>query len=327
VIAFVTGGTGFVGSHLVEALLAGGHTVRCLVRDTAKAGRVFGDRVVRIGLIPGDLDDTATLVRACTGSEVVFHVAGLTAAANPGEFHRINAAAAGRVADAAQRAGAGRVVLVSSQAAAGPSTRERASVESDPPHPVTEYGRSKLAGEQAVKASGSTWTIVRPPTVYGPRDTEMLRVFKLARFKVMPVFGDGSQRLSLIYVADLAQALIAAAQPACARKTYFACHPEVVTARELVMAVYRAVRPRGSGPVVISLPKTVTRAALMVTGATAALLGRATVLSPDKANEFLADAFTCSPAALKRDAKWTAAHDLKSGAADTAAWYRAAGWL
>jgi len=326
VIAFVTGGTGFVGSHLVTALQDAGYTVRCLVRDQAKLERVFGARAGRIEKFPGDLSDSATLVRACAGADVVYHVAGLVAAATLDDFQHINADAAGRVADAAQRSGTGRLVLVSSQAAAGPSTRTRPTVETDPPAPVTNYGRSKLAGELAVKASGAVWTIVRPPTVYGPRDTELLRVFKLARSGMIPVFGNGSQALSVIYVDDLAKALVTASSAVCAGKTYFACHRQVITTRQLVTAIYNAVGGKGS-PTVIPVPQFLARAALWVTGTAATITGRATVLSPDKANEFFAEAWTCSSAALEQDSGWKATYDVVRGTAETAAWYRNAGWL
>ena len=325
-IAFVTGGTGFVGSHLVTALQDAGYTVRCLVRDVAKLEKVFGPRAGRIERVPGDLGDSATLVRACAGTSVVFHVAGLVAAATPDEFQHVNADAAGRVADAAQRSGTGRLVFVSSQAAAGPSTHHRPTVETDEPAPVTDYGRSKLAGEAAVKASGATWTIVRPPTVYGPRDTELLRVFKLARSGVVPVFGNGSQALSLVYAGDLAKALVAAADAKCAGRTYFACHRQVVTSRQLVTAIYNAVGGKGS-PTIVPVPQVIAKAALWLTGTAASITGSATVLSPDKANEFFAEAWTCSPAALEQDTGWKASYDVIRGTAETAAWYKTSGWM
>ncbi len=180
-----------------------------------------------------------------------------------------------------------------------------------------------------VRASGLRWTIVRPPLVYGPRDLEVLKVFQLARLPVTPVFGDGLQELSVIHVADLSRALVAAslADPAIGG-TYYACHPEVVTTTGFVRAVARAVRPgRSSEPWVLRLPRGVAWAALTVTGTAAALAGKATVLSPGKLNELFVPAWTGDPAPLTRDTGWSAVIPLAEGLASTARWYREAGLL
>jgi dihydroflavonol-4-reductase len=323
--AFVTGGTGFVGSHLVDLLLAGGHEVACLVRSPAKAEALF--ERARPTLIPGSLTDDEALRRGAEGAEVIFHVAGLTSARSRAELFAVNEEGTRRVVAAAPRS-LHRIVYVSSLAAAGPSTRGRQLQGDEPEHPVTPYGASKLAGERAVRGGGLPWTIVRPPAVYGPRDVELLRVFRLARRGITPVFGDGSQELSLIYVEDLARALLAAARARDAvGRTYFAAHPDVVRSRAFVLAVGRAVRPDARPPIVVPLPTPVARAALWVTGLAAKLTRRATVLTPDKANELLADAWTCSPAALERDTGWTPNYSLAAGLAKTVAWYRERGWL
>jgi nucleoside-diphosphate-sugar epimerase len=161
--------------------------------------------------------------------------------------------------------------------------------------------------------------------VYGERDRETLRIFRLARFRLGPVVGDGMQELSVVYAGDLAAALIAAAvAPAAAGHVYYAAHPDVVTSRGLVEAVGRAV---GARPRHLPVPGTLARIALWTVGSLAHLAGRATVLSADKADEFLAPAWTCRADALARDAGWQATIDLATGLARTAAWYRAEGWL
>ncbi len=197
--------------------------------------------------------------------------------------------------------------------------------ETRPPTPVTPYGESKLAAELLVRAKARTWTIVRPPTVYGEWDHEVLKVFRLARTGVAPVFGDGSQELSVIYAGDLAAALVAAATaPATANRVYYAAHPVVTTSRDLVRAIGRAV---GQEPRIVPLPGILARGLLWTIGTIAHLAGRATLLSGDKAAEFLAPAWTCRPDALTRDAGWRAVTDLETGLRRTAAWYRREGWL
>ena len=329
--AFVTGATGFVGSHLVEALRAAGHEVVCLARDPAKAAWLFGTAGPRI--VRGDLSDTEALTEGAAGADVVFHVAGLIAARSTVEFYAINRDATARVVAAARQAAPSlrRFVYVSSLAASGPSRRGTVARESDQPHPVSEYGRSKLAGEDVVRAGGVPWTIVRPPTVYGPRDRETLRLFRFARYGVMPQYGDPEQELSFVHAADLANALLAATAAACAGHTYFAAHPEIATshrAMELIFAAARAASgKRPASPLFFPIPHAVTVAALWVLGALARLTGRATVLSPDKGPELLAEGWTCTAAALEKDGGWHAARDLATGLGDTAKWYATHGWL
>ena len=320
--AFVTGGTGFVGAHLVQALRARGDQVTCLVRNAAKA-QALGWTDVR--LVRGDLDDAAALRDGCAGAEVIYHVAGRISARDLDEFMRANRDGTANVLEAAGQGPPRRFVLVSSLAAAGPTAPGQPIDETRPPSPVTPYGQSKLAAELLVRAMAGSWTIVRPPTVYGEWDREVLKVFKLARAGLAPVFGDGSQELSVIYAGDLAAALVAAATaPATARRVYYAAHPDVTTSRELVRAIGRAV---GRQPRIVPLPGPLARALLWTIGSIAHLAGRATLLSSDKAAEFLAPAWTCRPDALARDAGWRAETDLETGLRRTAAWYRKEGWL
>ncbi|PYO32104.1 MAG: hypothetical protein DMD51_05765 [Gemmatimonadetes bacterium] len=320
--AFVTGGTGFVGAHLVQTLLARGAEVRCLVRNPAKA-LALGWRDVR--LVRGDLDDAAALAEGCAGAELVFHLAGRISARDVREFMSANRDGTASVLEAASLQPPQRFVLVSSLAAGGPTTPGHPIDEERRPAPVTPYGQSKLAAEIVVRAMPFPWTIVRPPAVYGERDRETLKVFKLARRGLVPVFGDGSQELSVVYAGDLAAALVAAAtSPGAARKVYYAAHPAVTTSAALVRAVGRAV---GREPRLLPLPAPVARVMLWAIGSLAHLAGRATVLSADKAAEFLAPAWTCRPDALMRDTGWSAATDLNAGLQRTADWYRREGWL
>ena len=318
----VTGGTGFVGGHLIDVLLERGDTVTALVRSPAKA-QGLEPRGVR--LVVGDLHAEPALEQAAAGQDVIFHVAGLVAARNPAEFDRANREGSANLVGAAATHGSPRFVLVSSMAAAGPSAPGRPLTGSEPPHPVTHYGRSKLAGEEEVRRSSLPWTILRPSMVYGPRDTEVLKVFKLARWGVTPVFGSGAQELSAVTGEDLATALIAAAvSDRSVGRTYYPCHPEIFTSRAFAQAVGKAVGRKVATP---GVPEWLGRGLLSLTGAVARLANQATLLNADKANEFFQPAWTGDPTALTRDTGWEAQHDLTSGVTLTATWYRDAGWL
>ncbi len=320
--ALVTGATGFVGSHLVEALRSAGHDVAALVRTPGKAAALAA---LGVEQTPGHLGNPDALARAVEGRDAIFHVAGLTAAVAETEYLRANRDGTHALIEAVERAGAGQFIYVSSMAAAGPAARGRPLQGHEPPAPVTAYGRSKLAGESVVRASRLPWTIVRPPMVYGPRDREVLKVFQLARLGLAPVFGDGTQELSAVHASDLARALMAVATaPAAVGATYYACHPETFTSAAFVRAVGHAA---GTRVIVLRIPFTVGRLALAGTGAAARAAGRATILNADKANEFFQPAWTGDSAPLTRDTGWRAAHDLASGLADTWHWYRSARWL
>jgi nucleoside-diphosphate-sugar epimerase len=318
----VTGATGFVGSHLAEALRRRGDEVTVLARSAAKAAALapLGVRVV-----PGDLHDRHALEQAAQAQDVIYHVAGVVAARSEADFMVANRDGTRNLVETIARIGTGRLVFVSSMAAAGPTIKGRPLRGDEAPRPVTAYGRSKLAAEQAVSAAAFPWTIVRPPMVYGPRDQEVLKVFRLARLGVAPVLGDGSQELSAVHGRDLAEALIAAATSGTAAgKTYYACHPEVFTGAELARAVGRVM---GRSLAVIRVPAMIGRGVLTVTEAAARLTGHTTILTADKANEFFQPAWTGDPAPLMRDTGWQAAHDLKAGLEETYRWYRTAGWL
>lgn len=319
--ALVTGGTGFVGSHLLEQLLRRGDEVRALVRSPAKARELGLDGVT---WIRGDLDDRPALTAAAEGVDVVYHVAGLVAARNEAEFQRVNVEGTRQLLEAATPFGP-RMVFISSLAAGGPSVPGRPLAGGEAPSPVSAYGRSKLAAEAVVRSGQLPWTIVRPPAVYGPRDREMLRVFRAAQLGLAPVLGTGAQELSLVYGPDLAGAIIAAGTADQALGgIFYPAHPEVTTSERLVRRVAghlgRAVR-------VFRIPEMVGRSALQVTGALARLADQATILNPDKANELFQAAWTVDPTPLTEATGWQATHGLDAGIAATVSWYRKAGWL
>ena len=320
--ALVTGATGFVGSHLVEALQRSGVEVTALARSPEKAAALTASGV---RVITAHLHDTSGLARAADGKDVIYHVAGIVAARNESEFFQANREGTRNVLAAAETGGKPRFILVSSLAAGGPAPRGLPLNGSEPARPVTAYGRSKLAAEELVRGSALPWTIVRPPVVYGPRDREVLKVFRIARLGLAPVFGDGSQELSAVHAADLARALIAvAAADRTTGRTYTACHPEVFTSAQFGRAVGESM---GRSVGTMRIPAPLGRMLLYLTETTARIGGQATILTTDKANEFFQPAWTGDPRPLTRDAGWTAIHDLRSGLADTYQWYRRAGWL
>ncbi|HET7041004.1 MAG TPA: NAD-dependent epimerase/dehydratase family protein [Gemmatimonadales bacterium] len=321
---FLTGATGFVGGHIVDRLLVRGDEVTALVRSPARAAGL-AERGVR--LVRGDLHDLPALHAGAADADVVLHVAALTGAVDEREFLAANRDGTANVLAAASAAPrTPRLVYVSSRAAGGPARRGRPKVDALDDRPVTMYGRSKLAGEQVLRASAHPWVILRPPTVYGPRDRDnLLTVFKAARTGFAPVFGAGTMELSAIHVTDLADACLAAlAGEGVVRGTFYVNHPEVVTSAELVRRIGATMGRRVR---LVGIPEWLARVALTATGTFAALFHRKTILRADKANEFYQEAWTGDPAPFGALTGWRAARDLTTGLAETYTFYRGAGWL
>jgi nucleoside-diphosphate-sugar epimerase len=323
----VTGATGFVGSHLAAALVARGDEVAGLARRPEQAAFLssLGARAA-----PGSLEDGPSLKAALRGVDLVYHLAGLTAAGSDAEFLEVNEGGTRRLIAAARATvpNLRRFVHVSSLAAVGPTGYGDRLTEETTCRPVTAYGRSKLAGEIVVRgATGLPWTVVRPAVVYGPRDRELLRLFRIARWGFAPVFGMGRQELSLAYVTDLVEGIARAGlEPAALGQTYHLAHPDIVRSRDLAREIGRAVR-HGRPPLIVPVPAALAAPIVRLIGRAAAATGRRTVVSEDKLAEFLAPAFGTSVEKAERELGWRPPHDHRSGIAETAAWYRAEGLL
>ncbi|MBI4676315.1 MAG: NAD-dependent epimerase/dehydratase family protein [Elusimicrobia bacterium] len=317
----LTGGTGFVGGHLAEALVRAGVRPRCLVRP-----RSSYQPLAALGsdLASGGLDDPESLAKAAQGCEVVYHAAGKTKVRSPREYLQANAEGTARLVSAVEEVSPeATFVYVSSLAAAGPSPEGLPRTEEDPPRPVSLYGKSKLAGEQAVRGSRLKWVIVRPPAVYGPRDTDVFSFFKLASLGLSPVIGGVERSLSLIHVMDLAQGLILAAK-AKPGSVYYLCDPRPYPLDEVMAAIAGVL---GKKLRRVSVPYGVVRPAAWLSEGWARLTAKPVIFSRDKLREMEQAHWTCSPAKAEAELGFSAAYPLARGVEQTAAWYKAHGWL
>ena len=296
----VTGATGFVGGHLLDAAVAAGHSVAALTRRP---------QCPRDGVewIAGSLDDRAALDRLVEGADAVIHVAGVVNAPDAAGFEAGNVIGTGAVLAAAERAGIARFVHVSSLSAREPQ--------------LSQYGASKARSEALVAASTLSTVIVRPPAIYGPGDHELLEMFRMAGrgFVLLPPPG----RLSLLHAADLARLLVALAAPTAPTGIIEPDdgHAGGRTHREFGGMLGEAV---GRNARLASMPALVMKTAARVDRL---LRGSRAKLTPDRAAYFCHPDWVVDPARAVPPALWSAQIATGEGLADTAAWYRRQGLL
>lgn len=320
----VTGATGFVGSSLIPALVRRGDlSLRATVRPTSDVSVLDA---LPVECIETDLHDHAGLRRAVHGSDIVVHLAALTRARNEAAFREVNVEGTRRLVDAIRQAGrVRRLVYLSSMAAAGPARDGRPVAPDDAPGPVTAYGRSKLDGERVALDAGEgiRVVVIRPPAVYGPRDRDLLTFFRLARLGILPAPTGPDRHLQLIHVADVAEALVRAAFAETAEGVYHIAEPRAYAWNDVLDLVAAAVGRSGRK---VPVPAPLVRAAGRLNGALARMLGGAAIFDADKARELLAS-WLCDTTAARRDLDFVARTPLQEGLKETAAWYRAYGWL
>jgi len=298
----ITGGTGFVGSALIDLAVAEGHEVRALARKPQPS---------RTGVtwVAGDLADKAALAELVREAGSVIHVAGLTKAPNRAGFDAANVEGTKAVLDAALAVGAQRFVFVSSLAAREPQ--------------LSAYGASKAEAEWLLRTAPIDWTIVRPPAVYGPRDSEMLELFRAAKLGVVPMPGRG--RASVIHVADLARFLLALA-PSREDTRHALFEPDDAiprgwSHRALAQAIGAAV---GRRPLVLPVPRVAMELAARADMAARKDAARLTL---DRVGYFMHPDWVVRAEARPPSALWRPQVETGEGLKATARWYREAGWL
>ncbi len=337
----VTGASGFVGRNLVNQLLARGCEVRCLVRSTSSIRHL---RQPGIALCTANLCTGEGLETAVSGCDAVFHAAGLTRALRVADLMQVNATGTWHVARACSRQLEPPVmVLVSSLAAAGPSRNGRVRTEADRPAPVSNYGRSKRAGELAAAAWAAQvpLTIVRPGIVFGPWGREMYPLFHSINrwgIHVIPTFG--TPPLSLIHSHDLSEFLIRAAErgrrvdasgpsiPAGLPRGggyYFASAPEYPSYAQIGRIIGRLV-----GRKHVLLLHLAEPIPWLIAGIVE-LIGRVQrqteTVNLDKMREAYAGSWACSSAAAEQDLGFSPPASLVQRMEETVAWYRQRRWL
>ncbi len=323
--AFVTGGTGFVGGHVVRALLEDGWRVRLLVREASRAasGQLSG---LNVDPVVGDLSASGMPGPAIEGCDAIVHVAGLTKARRLEDYREVNLRGTERLIEAAGRGAPGaHFVLISSQAAAGPARSGRPVRDTDPARPISWYGLSKREGEEAVerKWKGS-WHVIRPGVVYGPGDRGLLQYFQLAARGLVPIPAGGT-RIQIVGVERAAVAIARAAGRAdLSGRRSFLCDPEPITIGGLARAIAAGSGRRAR---FVNVPDFVVRGLGLLETGLESLSGRSRPFNADKAREVLAGDWLCDGSPLDRDLALLPGPPLEEALRSAWAWYASAGWL
>jgi nucleoside-diphosphate-sugar epimerase len=314
----VTGGTGFIGSHLLDKLSALGEPARCLLRRKSRPRRLPAG----IQAAYGDLTSGEGVEEAVRGADTVIHLAGVTKALAARDYYAGNV----RATETLARALAGRdvrLVHVSTLAAIGPSGDGTPVDEDAQPRPLTHYGKSKLEAERMVRALAPDAVIVRPPVVYGPRDTDVFRMLKSISKGWMLEIGGGERWFSVIYVGDLVEGLLAARRGVPGR-AYFLAHPQPVSWSELGAAAARIMARR---PRVVRVPPGVAYAVGLGAEVWSQVTRNPGIISREKVAEARCRWWICDTRRAAAELGFEARTPLDAGLAATLAWYKEAAWL
>ncbi|MBN1595706.1 NAD-dependent epimerase/dehydratase family protein [candidate division FCPU426 bacterium] len=324
-IAFVTGASGFIGSHLVPALLERGFEVRCLIRPPSNLQWLPLDR---ISLFTADPVVPFDFSQALQGVDIVFHLAGVTKTLYEKEYQENNVNLTRRLLDAIRLHAPGlrRLVITSSQAAAGPSAPGQVKDEGSECRPVTYYGASKLDAERLLAHYPDIPTVIlRPASVYGPRDRDVLLLIKTIRRGLAPVIGSPDRCLTWVHVADVIQAqLLAAESPQAAGQTYFVTDGHMYTWRETQAAIEKIL---GRKALSLPIPMPVVYILAAISDVWARLTGSISIFNLNKCKEIVEQNWGCSCDKIRCDLCYRARFGLEDGLRDTIAWAKTEGWL
>jgi nucleoside-diphosphate-sugar epimerase len=322
----VTGANGFIGSHLVEKLLQNETKVRCLVRQTSDLRWLRG---LPIEIAYGDCLDKNSLTSAVAGVDCVYHLAGATKAKCDKDFFVINAGGTENLIRACldYNPGIEKFVYLSSQAASGPGVDGQIKVESDPDSPISSYGKSKRLGEEVVLENRSRIpvTILRPSSVYGPRDRDFLSLSKLIAKKIKFSILGVSQQISLCFVSDLVNSLIKSGRVGMGDGEIFFISDGQCYRMEEIGNVFSSVMKTKAFQ--LRVPGHLIRGIGSISEIISRFTDQPCLLTRDKAKEMVQGNWTCDITKAKNMLDYKPMIDLIQGAEITIDWYRKNNWL
>lgn len=307
----LTGATGFIGRRLVDSLLAVGCDVRALCRRPGNAALPPG-----VTVIQGELEAEGSLTRLLANADAVVHCAGLIRAAGGEDLDRINRLGTALLAEAcARQPSPPRIIFLSSLAARHPE--------------LSAYAASKRRAEEELARRGDAfhWTVLRPPAVYGPGDRETFQLFRPLRYGLLATPASDGARLSLIYVDDLCDAIVALLSATVDGGALFEVRDGCAEGYSWRAIAEASSRYLGRRVVRLPVPLAVMRALATANQPLSRITGHVPRISPGKVRELFHEDWVCRDNALTRHTRWRPKIDLAEGIRRTLGWYEEHGWL
>jgi len=326
-VSVVTGGSGFVGSHLVDLLINEGHEVRCIVRKSSSL-KWLQNKDVKI--FDCGLFDREKLAELLKDADYLYHIAGVVKAKTEEGYYKGNVETTRTLLEALENSGnknIQRVVIMSSQTACGPSLNGEVCNEETIPHPITTYGRSKRAQEELALTYKDKFpiTITRAPAVYGERDTEIYLVFKTYKQGLLTVIGFDKKELSLIHVADLVRGVYEASLSEKAiGEIYFVSSEEFYTWEVVGNELAKVF---GKKAITLKLPHFIVYTVAAIAQFFAMFSSKPATFNLEKARDFVQSYWTCDVSKAKRDFGYSQKVSLSEGLKRTISWYKEMKWL
>lgn len=323
---FVTGGTGFIGSLLVDELIKKNYTIKCLVRKTSNL-RWLNNKSVE--LVYGTLFDEDVIAAAVKNVDYIYHIAGVTFAKKKKDYYRGNTEATKSLIGICSKTNPGvkKFVYVSSQTAVGPSYDGNPVDENTEFHPVTTYGRSKMEAEKIVRGyfDKMNCTIVRPPAVYGPRDAAILEYFKTISRHLQPMIGLGDKLVSLIYGPDLVKGIILAGESEKAiSNTYFISSERFYTWKEVGKITSKLM---GKSTLRVKIPHFLVYTVGAFAQFFSLFSSKPAILNLEKCRDLTQKYWICSAEKARRELGFKECTGFEGGIAETIKWYKEQGWI
>ena len=324
--AFITGATGFVGSHLADKLLDKGFEVYCLKRKTSSTKWLDGKK---INYVEGDLYSNDTLENVIKDMDYVFHIAGIVKAKSKNEYEIGNNLATKNLIEITYKVNPGlkKFVFVSSLASCGPNLNENEIDENYIPRPITNYGITKrLAEKEILKFKDKlNVVIIRPPAIFGPRDTEILVYFKTFSKGLNALIGFDKKYLSLIYVEDLINGIISSAElNLSSGEIFFICSDKPYSWDEISNVTSKILNKRA---VKLRIPHWFVFTVGGIAQFFSLFSKKAATLNIEKCKDITRERWVCSNEKAKKVLGFKEQYSLEESFKKTTDWYKQKNWL
>lgn len=314
------GASGFVGKNLVPELAAR-NRVTILVRPTSNIDLFKND--TRICIRYGDLETGCGIEHALQGIDVVVHCAARTMGRTYWEFHRTNVAGTANLLQIMEECSAAKLLYLSSHAACGPSKADAAINEQHAQVPISFYGRTKKLAEDMIRNSSLSYVIVRPVSVYGPHDKEILTYIKLLNKGICPVIGYGHKYLNLIYVKDLVTLIVKIIdRDLFAARTYFANDGRCYSLYSVLDSIANALAKKSFR---VHIPESIAMLVGLINDAL--MPPHKKLVTRDKIRELACQAWVCSNVRVTGEIDFHPKYTFEQGIAETIDWYKKHGYL